>query len=128
MTEIEAPSRPAFAHPSEEEFARLLDYYGIAWEYEPTTFALARDDEGNVTRAFTPDFYLPQQDLYIELTTLRPHLHSRKHRKVRRLQQLYPDIRIKLMKRNDMRTLFLKYGLEEEARKLMGTDAQSESE
>ena len=63
---------PKFAHPTEEAFAHILDYYGIAWDYEPRTFALHWDDEGNVTEAFSPDFYLPEQNLYVELTTLRP--------------------------------------------------------
>ena len=37
-----------FAHESEEEFARLLDFYGVAWQYEPRTFTL-REEAGHGT-------------------------------------------------------------------------------
>jgi len=117
-------SRPKFAHPAEEAFARILDYYGIEWEYEPRTFPLEWDEQGNVIEAFSPDFYLPQQDLYIELTTLRPQLATRKNRKLRRMKELYPDINIKLFKRRDLRNLLVKYGLDREAERIAGTGAQ----
>ena len=113
-----------FAHPTEETFARILDYYGIQWEYEPRTFPLEWDEEGNVTEAFSPDFYLPGQDLYIELTTLRPSLTTRKNRKLRRMQELYPSINVKMFKRRDIRNLMVKYGLDQEAEKISGTEAQ----
>jgi len=102
-----------FAHPVEAEFARILDFYGIPWEYEPRTFALSRDHQGNVTEAFSPDFYLPEQDLYIELTTMLAHQIRHKNRKVRRLRELYPDVNVKLFKRSDIRNLLLKFGLED---------------
>jgi hypothetical protein len=116
--------RPQFAHEAEEPFARILDFYGIEWEYEPRTFPLEKDAEGNVVEAFAPDFYLPQQDLYIELTTLRPHLTTRKNRKLRLMKALYPEINVKLFKRADLRNLMVKYGLDQEARKIIGSDAQ----
>jgi len=116
--------RPAFAHPTEEQFARILDFYGIEWEYEPRTFPLKWDEQGHVLEAFTPDFYLPQQNLYVELTTLRPELTAEKNRKLRRLRELYPDVNIKLFKRGDLRELMIKYGLEQEAEKIMGNEAQ----
>lgn len=114
----------SFSHPSEETFAKILDYYGIEWEYEPRTFNLELDEYGNTTEAFSPDFYLPQQDLYIELTTLRPQLTTKKNRKIRRLKQLYPDVNIKLFKRRDIHDLMVKFGLDRDAQKLVGTDAQ----
>lgn len=120
-------SRPAFAHSSEEEFARILDYYKIEWEYEPRTFPLEWDDDGNVTQAFSPDFYLPDQNLYVELTTLRPQLNRRKNRKIRRLRELYPDVNVRLMKRRDIRALMLRYGVVDQADKIEGTDAQEEN-
>lgn len=124
MSDSQSPSPPAFAHPIEEEFARILDYYGVAWKYEPRTFILEEDEEGNVSEAFSPDFYLPQQDLYVELTTLRPSLITKKNRKVRRLRQRYPDVNILLLKRRDLRNLMIKFGLDEHAAKIIGTDAQ----
>lgn len=117
-------TQPAFAHPSEAEFARILDYYGIAWEYEPRTFVLERDQSGNVTEAFSPDFYLPQQDLFIELTTLRPKLIRIKNRKIRRLKELYPNINIKLFRRRNVRDMMIKYGIDEQAREILGGEAQ----
>jgi hypoxanthine phosphoribosyltransferase len=63
---------PCFYHPTEAEFARILDFYGIPWEYEPRSFVLESDPQGTVAEAFTPDFYLPDQDLYVELTTMQP--------------------------------------------------------
>lgn len=109
MTVAPAP----FSHPVEAEFARILDFYGIPWQYEPRTFVLERDARGNVTEAFSPDFYLPEQDLYVELTTMLPNQVRHKNRKLRRLQTLYPDVNIKLFKRGDIRSLLLKFGVEE---------------
>ncbi len=102
----------AFANRSEEEFARLLDYYGIAWQYEPHSFPLRWGPDGQVLEAFTPDFYLPEQDLYVELTTMKQSLIGRKHRKLRRLRELYPQVRIKLLYRRDYQELLAKYGFD----------------
>jgi hypoxanthine phosphoribosyltransferase len=120
------PSRPNFAHLAEEEFARILDYYGLEWEYEPRTFPLEWDGQNRVIEAFTPDFYLPQQDLYIEITTLRPQLSTHKNRKLRRMKELYPDVNIKLLKRREVRDLMVKYGLDQEAERFLGTEAQKD--
>lgn len=114
-----------FSHPSEETIARILDFYGIEWQYEPHTFPLEWDADGNVIEAFAPDFYLPQQNLYIELTTLRPELTTKKNRKLRRMKELYPHINIKLFKRREMRDLMVKYGLDREASNIHGDEAQS---
>jgi hypothetical protein len=116
-----------FAHPIEEEFARILDYYGIPWEYEPRTFALEWDEDGKVKVAFAPDFYLPGQDLYVELTTLRPKLITKKNRKIRRMNELYPEINVQLWKRSDLRNLMLRFGMDEHAEGIMGTKAQGNS-
>jgi hypothetical protein len=119
-------SRQKFVHPTEEAFAYILNFYGIEWEYEPRTFPLEWDDQGNVTEAFTPDFYLPQQNLYVELTTLRPSLATHKNRKMRRMSELYPEVNIKLFKRREMRDLMVKYGLMGEAERIQGVEAQKE--
>ena len=105
-----APSKP-FAHPVEAEFARLLDFYRVRWEYEPRTFPLEWDEDGRLKLCFTPDFYLPDQDLYVELTTMSPRLVRRKNRKLRRLNERYPEVRVKLFYQRDLRALLLKYGL-----------------
>ena len=101
-----------FAHNSERQFARLLDFYGIEWHYEPRTFTLERDKAGNPVQAFTPDFYLPAYDLYIEITTLNQKLVTKKNRKVRRLRELHPDIKVKIFYQRDYQALLVKYGLE----------------
>jgi hypothetical protein len=103
------PSDRRFAHASEEEFSRILDFYHIAWQYEPRTFAIEWDADGNVTRSFTPDFYLPEHDLYIELTTLKQALVTKKNRKVRLLRELYPDVNIKVLYAADYRKLIEKF-------------------
>ena len=104
-------ARPAaFAHPSEEEFARLLDFYKIEWFYEPQSFPL-RWQEDRVTEMFTPDFYLPRLDLYIELTTLKQSLVTEKNRKLRRLKELYPKVNIILLYKKDFDRILGKYGL-----------------
>ncbi len=104
---------PSFAHHSEEEFARMLDFYQIKWLYEPKTFPLEWDSEGNITVAFSPDFYLPEQDLYVELTTQKQKLVWRKNKKARRLKEIYPQIRLKIIYGRDYRGLLQKYGIEE---------------
>ena len=103
----------SFAHASERQFARLLDFYQIDWEYEPRSFDLEWDREGKVTQQFTPDFYLPAYDLYIEITTMNQKLVTRKNRKVRRLQELYPEINCKIFYQRDYLSLVTKYGLED---------------
>jgi hypothetical protein len=101
-----------FAHNSERQFARLLDFYRVDWEYEPTAFPIEWDSAGNPAQYFRPDFYLPGFDLYIEITTLNQRLVTRKNRKVRRLRELYPQVRIKVLYQRDYLSLLAKYGLE----------------
>ncbi len=102
---------PEFAHPSEREFARVMDFYRIRWQYEPKTFPIEWDEDKNVVSAFTPDFYLPDLDLFIELTTMKQSLVTKKNRKVRLLREHYPDVNIKILYERDYRNLIWKYGL-----------------
>jgi len=104
------PIRPtSFAHPSEEDFARVLDFYCIEWLYEPRSFPL-KWVGGRVVEMFTPDFYLPELDLYVELTTLRQKLVTEKNRKVRQLKELYPEVNVRLLTKDDFLKLLAKYG------------------
>jgi cytidylate kinase len=100
-----------FANQSEEIFANLLDFYRIAWEYEPRSFPIQMDQNGNALEAFTPDFYLPEFDLYVELTTMKQAHVTRKNRKVRLLRELYPHINIQVFYQKDFENLIFKYGL-----------------
>jgi hypoxanthine phosphoribosyltransferase len=99
-----------FAHASEAEMSRILDFYAVRWEYEPHTFPILWNLEGDVVESFSPDFYLPDLDLHLELTTLRQKLVRKKNRKLRRLRELYPNLNIKLFYARDFRALMLKYG------------------
>jgi hypothetical protein len=103
-------TQAAFAHASEAELARILDYYQVAWRYEPRSFPIQWNLDGKVVESFAPDFYLPELDLYVELTTLKQSLVRKKNRKLRRLRELYPDVRIKLFYAKDFQALLLKYG------------------
>jgi len=98
-----------FAHNSEKEFSKILDFYRIKWKYEPKTFTLHFDREGNPMVSFTPDFYLPDLDLYIELTTLNQKLVTKKNYKIKKLKELYPYINIKLFYKKDYNSLLFKY-------------------
>ncbi|MBI4892817.1 MAG: cytidylate kinase family protein [Acidobacteria bacterium] len=100
-----------FGHPSEETFANLLDFYRIAWEYEPRSFPIAWDESGRVLESFTPDFYLPEPNLYVELTTMKQSLVTRKNRKIRLLREIYPQVNIQVFYQKDLQDLVLKYGL-----------------
>ena len=104
-------ARSAFGHPSEQMFANLLDFYRIQWDYEPRSFPLQWDKNGNVTEAFTPDFYLPEFDLYVELTTMKQALVTRTNRKVKRLRAIYPHVNIQVFYQKDFQDLVFKYGL-----------------
>jgi len=100
-----------FANESEQEFARIIDFYKIRWDYEPTTFPIAWDEEGYVRESFTPDFFLPDYGVFIELTTMKQSLVTKKNRKVRLFEQHYPDIPIKLFYGKDYKALLAKFGI-----------------
>jgi cytidylate kinase len=105
--------RKDFGHPSEEVFANLLDFYRIAWDYEPRSFPLQWDKDGKVLEAFTPDFYLPEFDMYVELTTMKQANVTRKNRKIRLLRAIYPHVNIQIFYQKDVQDLVMKYGLPE---------------
>jgi hypothetical protein len=103
---------PRFANRAELECAKVLDYYGVPWQYEPRTFVLEEDGEGRTVEAFTPDFYLPEQDLYVEITVMKQSLVTRKNRKLRKLRARYPGVRVKLFYKRDLERLAERYRLE----------------
>ena len=106
------------------QFAKLLDFYNITWDYEPRVFVLGRNGRGEPIGAFSPDFYLPEYDLYIEITTLRQKLVTKKNRKARRLMELYPGVRVKILYQRDYLNLLVKYGLEKPAQLRGYTDVE----
>jgi len=102
---------PRFANQIEVECAKILDFYGIPWAYEPRSFVLERAPDGRVTRAFTPDFYLPEQELYVEVTVMKQSLVTRKNRKLREVRRLYPEVKVKLFYRRDIERLAQRHRL-----------------
>jgi len=96
---------PVFKNDSEAEFARILDMYKIEWLYEPKTFPIEWDAEGNVTMAFSPDFYLPRFDMYLELTTMDQKYVTKKNKKMRRVKELYPGTNIRIVYKKDFAEL-----------------------
>jgi len=111
--ETEETKPHSFKHPSEEEFSKILDMYNITWEYEPRTFPIEWDAEGNITKAFTPDFYLPHFDTYIEITTMDQKYVTDKKKKVRLLKELYPGTNINIVFKSDFYSLLKRFGLRE---------------
>jgi len=101
-----------FANSSEEIFARLLTLYGVQWIYEPLEFPLAWDESGSPTRAFRPDFYLPQRGIFVELTVLEQRLVTKKNRKIREFRALYPEVPIQVVYRSDFLALAQRHGVE----------------
>ena len=102
---------PRFANPAELECAKVFDYYGVPWQYEPRTFVLEEDETGRTVEAFTPDFYLPEQDLYVEITMMKQSLVTRKNRKLRKLRERYPDVNVKLFYKRDVARLAERFKL-----------------
>jgi hypothetical protein len=120
-------SPPRFAHDSEAELARVLDFYQVAWRYEPDVFPISWSPSGAVVESFAPDFYLPELDVYVELTTLRQSLVRKKNRKLRLLRQLYPEVRIKLLYMRDFQALMVKYGRVDFLLEMNGTNGHGNS-
>jgi hypothetical protein len=103
---------PVFQNEAELECAKILDYYGVPWLYEPRTFELEIDENGRVLEAFAPDFYLPEQDLFLEITVMKQRLVTRKNRKLRKLRERYPGVQIKLFYKRDIERLAQRYRLD----------------
>ncbi|MEZ5398597.1 MAG: hypothetical protein R2729_02945 [Bryobacteraceae bacterium] len=108
---IPAAERKPFANESEQMFASLLDFYRIAWEYEPRSFPIRWESNGKVAESFTPDFFLPEFNLYVELTTMKQAHVTKKNRKVKLLRSLHPHIHIQVFYQKDFHNLIFKYGL-----------------
>jgi hypoxanthine phosphoribosyltransferase len=95
-----------FAHAREAAPPRLFTFYRIVWEYEPRSFPIVWNEQGRPVEFFTPDFYLPEYDLYIEVTVAKPARNSRKNRKVRLMRSHHPRVNVKLFTRRDVERVF----------------------
>lgn len=100
-----------FAHPSERQFARLLDLYGVEWAYEPVEFPLRWAEDGSVSQAFRPDFWLPSHQCFVELTTQDQRLVTRKNAKARRFRELYPELELVVLYQRDYRSLVERHSI-----------------
>lgn len=102
---------PRFANRIELEWAKFFDFYELPWDYEPTVFVFGLSDQGGYF-GFRPDFYLPEQDLYVEITVGKSVTLSRKNKKIRKLRQMYPDVKLKVFRRSDFVALAARIGLD----------------
>lgn len=100
-----------FVHESEKDFAEILDMYNIKWDYEPTEFPLEWDAEGNIALGFRPDFYLPEFDTYIEITTMKQKYVTEKNKKIKLIEKLYPDINVNIVYKKDYHKLLKRFGI-----------------
>jgi hypoxanthine phosphoribosyltransferase len=103
---------PRFQNDVEVECAKLLDYYRVPWDYEPRAFILEQAEDGTIIEAFRPDFYLPEQDLYLEVTVMKQSLVTKRNRKLRKVRELYPDVKVKLFYKRDIQRLAERYRLD----------------
>ena len=85
-----------FAHYSEKIFSEHLDLFNIQWIYEPISFPL-KWGSGAIKMMFTPDFYLPELDVYVEITTMNQNLITKKQKKLKLAKKLYPKCNFKLI-------------------------------
>lgn len=85
-----------FAHYSEKLFAEHLNLFDINWIYEPKSFPL-KWGSGAIKMMFTPDFYLPEYNTYIEITTMDQKLITKKQKKIKLARKLYPQTSFKLI-------------------------------
>jgi hypothetical protein len=76
----------------EANVARILKHFSIEYSFEQKSFLLNKP-EGGQTR-YTPDFYLPQYDTYIEV---KGRWYSDGKSKFQLCKEQYPNIKIKLV-------------------------------
>jgi len=76
-------------YPREQQFANLLTKQKRKWIYHPKRFEI--DDTH-----YEPDFYLPKENLYIEVVGTRQAFHSNKE-KYKKLKELFPNINLRIL-------------------------------
>ena len=83
----------------EANIARLFNFLGIKWIHQPRTFDLG-------SQTYTPDFYLPDYDIYIEVKNFLGRYSKIRDRKFR---ELYPNTKLILLLKKDYLELERKY-------------------
>ncbi len=93
-------SKTAYFHSRwEANIARLYNYKKIKWEYEPKTF-----DIGG--QMYTPDFYIPDSDTYVEIKNFWGQYSKKRDTKFR---EAYPDIKLQVILKKEYLELQEKY-------------------
>ncbi len=75
----------------EANYARLLNFQGMRWVHQPQTFRLKKQN-------YTPDFYLPEQDKFIEIKNFLSDYSKNRDEEFRKL---YPNLRLDLILKKD---------------------------
>jgi len=83
----------------EANIARLFNYLGVKWLYQPKTFDLGSQN-------YTPDFYLPDRNAYVEVKNFLWKYSKIRDRKFRKI---YPDINLTLLLKKNYLKLENKY-------------------
>lgn len=73
----------------EANFARILNLLKIKWVFQPESFDLK-------FQKYTPDFYLPEYDLYVEIKNFLSNYSAKRDKAFRKL---YPDKNLSLILR-----------------------------
>ena len=75
----------------EANTARLLEFQKRTWQYEPKTFWFEAIRRG--VRSYKPDFYLPKEDIYIEV---KGYLDAKSKTKLKRMAKYHPKVKIEV--------------------------------
>lgn len=89
----------------EADFARVLNLVEVKYEYEPKTFELNDDDTGQVLH-YTPDFYVPEINMFYEI---KGWFHELDQKKVRLFQEQYPEYDFTLIHTTKFAELEMEY-------------------
>lgn len=97
-----------YAHEYEERFAEILDTFNIKYEYEPKTFVIKANGNGEMKQGFTPDFYIPEIDTWVEITSMSGNSCNRKNRKITAIKELH-GVNAILLKKPKINKIFWKF-------------------
>jgi len=84
----------------EANVARYFNFVGIKWEFESKTFWFENIKRGN--RSYTPDFYLPEEDRYVEV---KGWMDKSSKTKLKRMAKYYPNIKIEIIAKDEYKAI-----------------------
>ena len=88
----------------EADFARVLNYCGMKYEYEPRRFTLQRADGGTLT--YAPDFFVPELHCWYEI---KGWMDQRSAEKIRLFKEQYADERLVVIDKTQFAELQMRY-------------------